>query len=72
MNPTIEDEPPKTLEEFVALLDRCKAQVEADPSGYTDNTFLYDLLQHILLRLCHGNMPDYTPAPLGTHRRKAR
>jgi hypothetical protein len=43
---------------FVALLDRCKAQVEADPSSVVNNGHLYDLLHHVYLRLCHGNIPD--------------
>lgn len=49
----------KSLAEFVALLDRCKAQVEADPEGYLLNPHLYDLQHRIFLRLCHGDIPEY-------------
>lgn len=47
------------LSAFLALLDRCKAQAQADPAGYTENPHLYDALHLIHLRLCHGNIPDY-------------
>jgi hypothetical protein len=50
--------PSEGLASFVALLDRCKAQVEADPDGYLENQHLYGALQHIYLRLCHGNIPE--------------
>ena len=50
---------PESLAEFVALLDRCKAQVEADPESYLENLHLYGLQHGIFLRLCHGNIPEY-------------
>ena len=48
-----------SIEEFDALLDKCKEQVRHDPAGFTANPHLYDLLHKIYLRLCHGNIPDY-------------
>lgn len=45
--------------EFVELLDRCKTQVEADPSGLTRNPHLHVALHRVYLRLCHGNIPDH-------------
>jgi hypothetical protein len=47
---------PHTLREFVDLIDRCKAQAEHDPTGYTENPHLYDAVHHVYLRLCHGNI----------------
>lgn len=47
----------ETLEEFLSLLDRCREQVERDPSGYFRNPHLYPLLHKIYLRLCHGKVP---------------
>ncbi len=44
---------------FVALLNRCKAQVDADPDGYLENPHLYDILHGVYLRLCHPNIPDF-------------
>lgn len=49
----------RTVNDFVQKLDRCRAQVKADPSGYMKNRHLYDLLDKIYLRLCHGNIPDH-------------
>ncbi len=49
---------PHSTAAFVALLDRCRAQVESDPSGYLNNPHLYGAaLHHVYLRLCHGNVP---------------
>lgn len=48
----------KSLAEFVALLDRCKAQVEGDPESVLSNPHLYNIQHHIYLRLCHGNIPE--------------
>ena len=53
---------PIDLATFVALLDRCKAQVEADPEGYLLNPHLYDLQHRIYLRLCHGNIAEHALA----------
>jgi hypothetical protein len=52
----MKDESPSA---FLGLLDRCRAQVEADPSGYTNNPHLYEALALIFLRLCHGNIPEF-------------
>jgi hypothetical protein len=48
-----------SVEDFAALLDRCRAQVEHDPSGYVENPHLYELLHKIFLRLCHGNVDEF-------------
>ncbi len=48
-----------TLEQFVELLERCKAQVAKDPTGITHNPHLHGALHRIYLRLCHGNIPEY-------------
>ena len=47
------------LQDFKTLLDDCRKQVEHDPDGYTNNPHLYDIAHKILLRLCHGNIPDF-------------
>lgn len=46
------------LATFVALLDRCKAQVEVDPDSVLLNPHLYEILHHVFLRLCGGNIPE--------------
>jgi hypothetical protein len=48
----------ESLDEFLALLDRCREQVRRDPSGYFRNPHLYPLLHKLYLRLCHGTVPD--------------
>src|SRR5918999_648064 len=53
-----------TLDEFVALLDRCKAQATADPSGYVNNPHLYEAL-HRPQRTIFG-MPTDAPAAEAT------
>ncbi len=47
----------KMVKAFTVLLERCQAQVEADPEGVINNPHLYEALHKILLRLCHGNIP---------------
>lgn len=47
----------ESVEEFLALLDRCREQVQRDPSGYFRNPHLYPLLHKLYLRLCHGKVP---------------
>lgn len=54
--------PARTAGDFVELLERCRAQVEGDPSNWDDNAHLYMLLERIHLRLCHGNIPDQARA----------
>lgn len=44
----------RTLEQFMTLLESCKAQAVGDPSGYVDNPHLYESLNGVYESLCHG------------------
>lgn len=44
------------VDAFLALLERCREQVMADPSGLINNPHLEALQRTIFLRLCHGNI----------------
>jgi hypothetical protein len=49
---------PQETQDFVKLLDRCRAQVKLDPKSFTENPHLWDLQWGIFLRLCGGDIPE--------------
>lgn len=49
----------KTPQDFLTLLKRCQAQVEARPASVTNNSHLHSMLHSIFLRLCGGDIDEW-------------